>query len=353
MPGSAFAWTETVEELSPAALTVRAQTISPNDDGRLKWDMFFPRQDVDSVDIEDVTTLDYRPASDRREWNQRGRLIPVKTPSTRKVSIVPIEGNYKWGEYELQKLNERAVGNAAIIAQIMQASVPGRVDAIAKANYRRLELDAFEAWALGTITQRNPQNAAETYQASFNFDTSRYQTAGTAWNDSSLNAYEELLAWLDDAINAVGLIRGLMCRRNFIKEVLADAPDLAGGVKMTMAQLESRIQDDLGSDFRFYPMEDTVEVFTDGGTTSASTKVWAAEKIAAVPAGTVVGKSAFAPVVRAMDIATRLPQAKVDVNGQTAFYEEHNGGRELSLEVQMNALPVPNEQLIYVMDVGF
>jgi hypothetical protein len=32
-----------------------------------------------------------------------------------------------------------------------------------------------------------------------------------------------------------------------------------------------------------------------------------------------------------------LPQAKLDTNGQTAFYEEHNNGRELSVEVQVNA----------------
>jgi hypothetical protein len=208
MPGTAFAWTETVDELSPAALTVRAQAISPNDSGKLKWDVFFPRQNVDSVDLNDVTTLDYRPASDRREWNQRGRLIPVKTPTVRAVSIVPIEGNYHWGEYELQKLNERAIGNAALIAQIMQSTVPARVDAIAMANYRRLELDAFEAWALGTLTQRNPQNASETYAASFGFDAGRYQTAGTAWNDNTLNAYDELLDWLDDGINAVGALKG-------------------------------------------------------------------------------------------------------------------------------------------------
>lgn len=350
---SAFAWTETIAELSPAALTVRAQTISPNDDGRLKWDVFFPRTPVESVDLDDIATLDYRPASDRREWNQRGRLIPIKTPTKRKVSIVPIEGNYLWGEYELQKLNERALGNGALVAEIMQSTVPGRVEAIAKANYRRLELDAFEAWALGTVTQRNPQNAAETYQASFAFDAGRYQTAGTAWNDSSLNAYDELLDWLDDAVNAVGPIQGIVSRRNFIKEVLADAPDLAGGAKMTFAQVEDRISQDMGFAFGFFQMEDSVEVFTDGGTTSTSTKVWAAEKIAAIPAGGVVGKAAFAPVIRAMDIARQLPQAKIDTNGQTAFYEEHNNGRELTVEVQVNAMPVPDEQKMFIMDVGF
>jgi hypothetical protein len=100
-------------------------------------------------------------------------------------------------------------------------------------------------------------------------------------------------------------------------------------------------------------MEDTLEVFNDGGTASTSTKVWAAHKIAVVPAGTSVGYSAFAPVIRAMDIARALPQAKVDTNGQTAFYEEHNNGRELSVEVQVNAMPVPDEQKLFVIDVGF
>lgn len=350
---STFTWTETIDDLSPAALTVRAQAISPNDNGQLKWDMFFPRQDVDSVDLDDVTTLDYRPASERREWNQRGRLIPVKTPTTRKVSIVPIEGYYTWGERELQKLNERSLGNAAIIASIMQSTVPGRIDSITASNYRRLELDAFEAWALGTVTQRNPQNASETFQASFGFAAARYQTAGTAWNDASLNAYDELVAWLEDGLDSMGPIRGVVARRNFITEVIADAPDLAGGATMTFSQVEQRLSDDLGFAFRFYPMEDTVEVFTDGGTATTSTKVWAAEKIAAVPARTAVGYSAFAPVVRAMDIARQLPQAKLDINGMTAFYEEHNNGRELSVEVQCNAMPVPDEQLMWVMDVGF
>lgn len=350
---TAFAWTQTVDEVSPAALSVVAQAVSPNDDGRLKYDMFFPRKDVDSVDLKDVTTLDYRPASDRREWNQRGRLIPIKTPNKRDVSIVPIEGNYLWGEYELQKLNERSLGNAAIIAAIMQSNVPDRVKAIALANYRRLEVDAFTAWALGSITQRNPQNAAETFAASFGFDAGRYQTAGTAWNDASVNAYDLLIAWLDDGINAVGSLRGVVCRRAFMKEVVADAPDLALGAKMTMSQVEDRIQQDIGNEFRFYPMEDTVEVFDDGGITTTATKVWPAQRIAAVPAGTAVGYSAFAPVVRAMDIARALPQAKLDINGQAAFYEEHNNGRELSVEVQMNAAPIPDEQKMWVMNVGF
>lgn len=350
---SSFAWTNEVEELSPAALTVLAQAVSPNDNGRLLWDAFFPRKNVDSVDLENIEALDFRPASDRREWNQRGRLIPSQTPNRRKVSIVPVEGNYLWGEYELQKLNERTAGNAALIADIMQTTVPGKVRQIAEANYRRIEIDAFTAWALGTVTQRNPQNAAETQVANFAFDSSRYQTASTAWNDAGLNAYDEFLAWLDDAIDAMGGVQGAVMRRNVMKEILADAPDLAGGVKMTLAQLENRISDDLGSPFRFYQIENSVEVFTDGGTATTSTKIWTAQKVAAVPVGGRIGATAFAPVVRAMEIARNVPGAGVDVNGQTAYYEEHNAGRELSVEVQCNPLSIPEEKNVYVIDVGF
>jgi hypothetical protein len=349
---SNFAWTESVEELSPAALTVRAQAISPNDDGRLKWDGFFPRENVDSTDLADVTTLDYRPASDRREWDQRGRLIPIKTPNVRNVSIIPVEGYYTWGEKELQKLNERSLGNAAVIEEIMQSTVPGRIDAITRANYRRVELDAFEAWGLGQVTQRNPQNASETYVASFGFDTDRYQTAMTAWNDGSVNAYTLLIAWIKDGIDASGPIRGVISRRNFVDAVIADAPALSG-VANTFTNVEARIREDLGSDFRFFVMEDTVEAFTDGGTATTATKVWPSQRIAAVPAGTVVGRTAFAPVVRAMEIARSLPQAKIDINGMTAYYEQHNNGRELTVEVQCNPLTIPDEQKLWVMNVGF
>lgn len=350
---SAFAWTEAIDELSPAALTVRAQTISPNDNGRLKWDMFFPRQNVPSVDLKDVTTLDYRPVADRREWNQRGRLIPIKTPTTREVSIVPIESYYTYGELELQKLNEQTLGNASLVANIMQSDVPGRVNALVAANYRRLEIDTFTAWALGTITQRNPQNASETFAASFGFDVARYQTAGTAWNDGSVNAYNLLLSWLDDGVNAIGPIRGVIARRNFVTAVLADAPAPSYGATYTRSQIEDRISQDFGMAFQFYPMEDTVEVFDDGGTATTSTKVWPAQRIAAVPAETRVGTAAFAPVVRAMEIARSVPGAGIDVNGQTVYYEEHNNGRELTVEAQVNALPVPDEQKMWVMNVGF
>lgn len=340
-----------VEELSPAALTVVAQTIDPTDRGQLKWDIFFPRVNVNSVDLNEISTLDFRPVSDRRAWNSRGRLIPSKTPDTRKVSIIPVEGYYTWGEYEIQKLNERSLGNAAIVDQIIGSSVQDKVRQITAANYRRIELDAMLAWSTGSVTVRNPQTG-ESFSVSYSIDSSRMETAGTAWSDSGLNAYDEFIAWLEDAISDIGGVEGAVMRLATLRAIQADAPDLLGGVSMTRAQLAARISDDIGYPFQFFIFEDTVDNFTDGGTATSSTKVWTANKIAAVPPGGRVGSTAFAPVVRAMEMARALPGAGIDQNGMTVYYDEANAGKELTVEVQCNPVTMPDEGKVKVIDVG-
>lgn len=336
-----------IEELSPAALTVMAQTISPNDLGKLKWDLFFPRDNVDSVDLNEVTTLDFRPASGRREWNSRGRLIPDLTPDLRNLSIIPVEGYYKWGEFEIQKMTERALANSAVVDQIIGRSVPGKVIQITEANYRQVEVDAFTAWSMGVVTVKNPQTGT-THAVSFGFDAARLTTAATAWNDPSVDAYATLIAWLENAIDAVGPIEGVVLRMALLRAIQADAPDLLGGVSMTRAQLAQRISDDIGYPFQFFLFDDTLDIFNDGGTAYTSTNVWPAGRIAAVPQGGVVGRTAFAPVVRAMELARALPAAGIDERGQTAYYEEANVGRELTVEVQCNPFTIPNEQKVFV-----
>lgn len=341
--------TAIIDELSPGPLTVVAQTISPNNQGELKWDLFFPRRNVDSVDLREVTTIDFRPVSDRREWNSPGRLIHDITPDFRNLSIVPVESYFKWNEYEMQKLRERADANSAAVAQIIGRSVPGKVTQLVEANYRRIEVDAFNAWANGQVVAKNPQTGT-TFTTSFGFDAGRLQTAGTAWDDPGVNAYDELIAWLEDGIDAVGAIRGVVLRLALLRAIQADAPDLPMGVAMTRAQVADRVSQDIGFPFQFVIFEDTVDVYNDGGTAFTSTNVWTAGKIAAIPAGTQVGYTAFAPVVRAMDLAAAFPGEGIDIRGMTAFYSEAQEGKEAKVEVQCNPFTIPNEQRLWVMD---
>lgn len=347
-----FTWIAEEQTLTSAALTVRAQAISPNDEGRLLWDAFFPRVDVDSIKLDEILTLDFRPVADRREWNARGRLVTTPTPQMREMEIVPIESYFNVGEREIQALVERNLNaNREVYRRIIGASIPARVDSLVSADYRRIEIDAMTAWALGTITQRNPQTGA-TFAASFGFSSGRYQTAGTAWSNSGLNAYEEFLAWLEDGVDAVGSVSGAVMRLATFKAIQADAPQGIQALRLTRAGVQERLSDELGTPFTFYIVEESHDIYTSGGTEVSRTKAWPANRIALVPDGEVVGSTAFAPVARAAEADTNAPDAGIDVRGVTVYREVSGGGRQLTVEAQVNAMPIPDEQRCWVINAG-
>lgn len=342
-----FAWIAAQRELSNAALTVQAQAISPNDQGRLKWDVFFPRQDANSVRVRNIVgSIDFRPASDRREWNARGRNIPLRIPKLADVELIPVESTFRLAEREIQEIYERVLGNEQMFRQIVGAEIPQRIDGLALANLRRIEVDAFDAWATRQITVMNPQTGV-TESVEFPFADARYESSVTPWDDVGVNAYDEFLAWLARAIDLVGPIQGVMLRLADLNIIKADAPNPfknnADEIALTRNQLEERLQDELGSEFSFFVNEDTVEVFDDAGDSLTRRKVWTSGVIAAVPAGDTVGRTYFAPVARAYDISRATPEAKLDVRGQTVYLETGNGGRELVVECQVNPITIPDE----------
>lgn len=346
-----FSWMGQMAALSPAALTIRAQTISPNDEGNLLWDAFFPRRNVDSIRAQTVGTIDFRPVGDRREWNQRGRVIPTRTPSTREIEMIPIETTFSIDEYEIQKLEERTLGNEALFRQIVGVDIPTRTDALVAANYRRVEVDTFTAWALGQITAKDPQTG-NTGVLSFGFDAARYTTAPTAWNNGAVNAYDLFIAWLESAVDYVGPLAGAMMRLATFKAIQVDAPRDNAALMLTRAQVLSRVQDDIGGPFQFYINENTQDIFADGGLDVVRTKVWPTAKVAAVPQGEGVGNVDFAPVARAMEIARGAPDAGIDIRGQTVYTDISGAGRHLTVEAQVNAMPNPNENRVFVIDAG-
>lgn len=348
-----FAWMAQEEQLSNAALTVQAQTLAPNDAGQLVWDVFFPRTDANSVKIRTLTTVDFRPTADRREWNQRGRKITMQTPSGVDFEMVPIEGTFGIAEREMQELEERTLGNEDAFREIVRASIPDRVDELALANLRRIEVDAMRAWSLGEIVAMNPQTG-QTRTLDLAFDASRYQTVATAWTGVS-NAYTEFIAWLEDSIDLVGPLQGVVLRLADLQVIQADAPNPfspTSTIEMTRQQLAQRVSDTIGMPFTFYVMEGTVDLYDDAGVAYTRTKLWPSQVLAAVPAGERVGSTHFAPVVRAMQLARQVPNARIDIRGQAVYAESVNGGRGLQVECQVNALPLPNENLLSVIDIS-
>jgi len=345
---------ELEDDLSPPALTIRAQTIPLNDSGRLRWDLFFPRVDADSIVIRDITQLDLRRVSDRREWGTRGRLIDFEAPSINEWEMTPIESYFQVGEREIQKLTERALGNDQMFRTLIAASIPARVDALARANLRRIEVEAFEAWALGQITARNPHTGAATV-LDLNYAAARYQTAGADWDTT--DAYDNFLAWLEDGAEYVGEIQGTISRTTLIRLIQTAAPASLGldMTRLSRTELEEEISSQLGRQFNFIAFDDTLEPYTDGGITTAAVNVWPADVIAAIPAsdGGRVGSTHFAPVARAYEIAQGAgADAGIDIRGQTVYGEISGNGRQLTEECQVNALTIPAEGKMWVMNVN-
>lgn len=351
-------WIEQMEGLGSAPLTVQAQALSVSDIdplNQLIHPVFFPEAPADSIELQRIYELNTRYAADRREWNNRGRLIPQDTPKIDNLEMVPIESYFKIGEREMQKMMERTSGNGELYKQLLAKDVPGRVNGLVGANYRRVEVDAMEAWAKGTITAKNPQ-VGTTQVLSIGIDSSRIQTAGTAWNDGGTNAYNDLLSWLRDGEAVVGEISAVHLRQATFNAIQADSPNPIPGAQAALSPsrrlIEQVISDELGHPFRFLINERTVDVFNDGGTAVTATKIWPAQYVAAVPASNVIGRTYKAPVVRGGELAAQFPDAGIDVQGMIVYHSTENEGKTAVVECQANWLPLPEERFVWTIKAG-
>jgi hypothetical protein len=343
-----------------AELTVRAQAVPINDNGRgglLLYDAFFPTRDVNSIRLRSITTIDFRPVSDRREWNAPGRAMPKQTPKIVELEMVPVEAYDRIGEYEQQMLFEQARGNVDVVRNLIGVSLPDRIRFMALANNKRLEVDAFAIWSAGQMTARNAQTGT-TQTVSFGFDPARYTTAGTAWG--ATNAYNALRTWLNATRDLVNGQRGVMLSGVVLDKVIADAPAAAlsitetgvvAGIRMVQTQVEDRLSQELGFAFRFYRNDNREDIFTGAGLTTARTRIWPQGSVAVVPDGPV-GETLRAPSRRGFELANANPDAKININGQTAYITMENEGKEASIAVTTLSQPLPIETNVAVIATG-
>lgn len=350
-------WLVTYERLSPPALTVRAQAVGAFDTEGQRWRTLFPRTDAASVKLSDLEMPLFRPVADRRPWDGNGRQISFPFGKLTEYEMLPIEAYNMIGEYELQRLMERNGGSADLVRQALGQDVPKRIEAIAQSCYRRVEVDSLTAWGLGTITVRNTEDGT-TQVVTLPAPAGAYSTAATAWNNGAVNAYTELVNWLKAGQDQIGPIEGVMIRRATLNEIEKDAPaavyNLTGGqyTRLSRADIVDAISQDLGSDFRFELNEDTVDAYNAATQAVTRTKTWAAQRVAAIPAGGEVGRTHFAPVLRAQEMALSAGDAGIDVRGATVYPISQNDGKAIKYAGQLNALSVPYQQLLWVIDAG-
>ncbi|HEY0428997.1 MAG TPA: major capsid protein [Pyrinomonadaceae bacterium] len=344
-----LSWIEKVKKLTAAALTVRVQMLDPTDNGTLKWSTLFPRVDVQTHDVTDLITKDFRPVGARREWDAHGRRIPIITPDTRKINIIPIETEDLIHEQELVALRERFLNNQQLMVEQLKVTIPERGDTLAMAAWRTLEKDAMDAWLKGYIDQYDAQSK-KFYRTSFGIDVARQTVAVSPWTSG---AFGKFIAWLKVAKTYVkGGILGVMSSATVIQAIFDDAPALANGQRMGYEEFYKEIRNRTGLNIVFIENNETGDFFVDGGTRTEKKRYFDESYIAVVPVGGMVGKTPFAPVSRAQDLSTLVPDAKIDVRGVSVFHFAENDDKALKLQAQLDALPIPTDEKIYTTDTG-
>lgn len=355
-------WIAAVRELGAAALTVQAQAVDPTLQNALLWDQFMPRRDVDSTEIDVLLEeLEVEYTSDRREWNQRGRPIPMRSPGTKRYEMVPIEDYFHIREKEIQDLMNRFNGNRLMVQAQIAPRIPERTLRLVRANYRRIEKDTFDVWSSGTLTRRNPQLGHALTTLSYGISSTRYPTVGTAWNNVGLNAFNEFIAMIATADKMIGVTQGCVMRQATWNEIQADASAAISVsttfpiLRLSRAEVEARITQEIRREFVVIIFEDTLTVFNDGGVTNTTEVArWPVGRIGFIPraGGGAVGYNAFAPVLRAWDLTDQAPDAGIDVRGMTVYHDVEDTGRGLDVQCQVNAMPIPIEERIFVPNVG-
>lgn len=339
---------EGVSSVSSAALTVRAQELSPTNNGTLIYQDIMPRVDVDSTVISELVETDFRPVGARRDWNGNGQRITRKTPSRLNLEFTPIENDDLLNEQELDKLDRRYDGNQQLILDNLRLQIPQRGQDLTEMTFRKVEADVIDAWTKGSVTQKDPQSN-RVFTLSYGFATGRIQTASAAWTAS--NAYTNFIAWLKDGRTEMrGGIRGAMASSMVIETIISAAPVLANGMRMNIDEFNSDIRSRVGFNFAFLANDEEADFYTGGGAETNRRRYFSPSKIALIPTDRRIGKTAFAPVRRARSLAAQVPEAKIDIRGVSIFTFGKNNNKSLQIEAQLNAFPVPNENKVWVLD---
>jgi hypothetical protein len=241
---------------------------------------------------------------------------------------------------------EQMDGQQELIMDRIGARIPDRVDDNVDAVFRRVEMDAHKAWLDGEILVNNPEDGS-THTASFEFDSARYPSEDWGAN----NAYTSFLDHANKAQKRIrGGVAGAILPDKVMTEILKDAPQGDNGLKMTRREFRQRVEDELDQSFNIRIGDNrTADVFDGQGTATSETEYWQPGKVGFVPQGGRIGSTAFAPIARAYNYRADAGD-RVDVRQVAVFYVVKNEGKNLKVETQLNALPIPLEPFVYVVD---
>jgi hypothetical protein len=335
-----------LEALQGRNLTIREQTRLASNPDTLRWPAIFPRRETRSVKVSEIVQREFRPIGLRRVWNAQGHEIPDLQPSRMDFEMIPINPKHTFDELYMQLLTERTMGVDAQIASVIMKDVDEWAQILADASYRQIEVDAFEAWALGAITVLDPVTKEATV-VSLGLDAARYVTEGTAWATVA-NAYTRLVYHIDAAQDMLGGVGAIRMRRATLNEVVADAPTSTSIPRVTAGNIEQVLEQEGYGEIRIIIDERTYDKPTTNPLVTTPTKYVPTGRVLFQPPSGIVGATHFAPVARAFEYADK--DRRVNRNDVAIFLSPENNGKTLEEEAQLNCIPMPVEQNVYVVN---
>ena len=342
-----YTFAEQMKALGSGAVTIREQARVAENPDNLLWGTLFPRVNTTSIKLSEMTVPQQRQVTGRRGWNAPGRQVTFKNPKLVNMEMTPIEGWIRLGEYEMQLLMEQHGNNEAAMKQALGFSLNSRISALNDANNRRIEMDAFDAWLNNQITVRNPTTGAS-HTVDLQIDSSRYVTESWTGTD----AYDLFLAAIRAAIRKLPNVNGCMMRETTYAHIVKNGPSVPGSTApMTRTQFLDNLRSELGQPFGIRIDERTAEEYQGADQTLTTVNYFTAQKVA-FTTSSPIGSSYFAPVARAYNAMQSIPVEMRDANGFWTFISAPNDGKNLHVEAQVNALPMPNEQNVLVYSVG-
>lgn len=349
-----FSYLEGIAELMPAAQTVRAQSAVANVE-QLYWDAFFPRNDADSIKITNLVDTDFNPVADRRAWDAEGRLVNPRVGDAEEWEMTPIEAFFSIGEREQNQLLTQTNENVQAALELFGADLPGRIDLIVAACLNRIEMDAFEAWLEGTITVRDPNQENQTITVDLGFASSHYKDYGGAWTNT--DAFGNFIDEVWNAKQEIGSLTGCIMPDYVLDLILQDAESTiqnAGGLTAGVSDIQDAAARKLGqANFTINTdiASNEFDEYQSGGSDTTLQTAWSEGHIAFVPRAGDIGRTEFAPNIRARQVANQdIGPEEIDRNGIAVYYASENDGKRLKCQAQVNALPIPNENRVYVVD---
>jgi hypothetical protein len=337
------------QRLSPSNITIREQARLEENPLDLRWPALFPRLTASSLRIRDLTKADLRLTAEYRAWNANGRELWEAIGPQTEWEILPLTATKHLDE---KRLLEFSLPDPSI-SQLVQNGVVADVNRwgtiLADAVHRRIEAAAFQGWLQNTFSMLDPVTGTA-LSGSLGFNALRYVAAGVAWTGTAGTgtAYPGLVTQIQAATRFLGGQPSVArMRDSTFQLVVSSAPAGPNSIRPTVTNVQDRLAEQ-GIRTGIVVDERTYDKSTDGGQATTATYYVPTGKIGFQPPDGRIGNTHSIPASRGgKELVTNR---KVNLQDVTIWYSELNRGMTLLMEAENIAVPMPEEQRVYVYD---